>query len=242
MRQKNCKLIGILACLVFFCICSLVAISAFAQKEDCLDSLRIYEKSDAASLDAQTRAAALDYYFCQACADNNMDQCRYLGLDEYKRCPYNFKLIQKFFLLLALNHSVNADVIRGCLDSGFGPNQKWCKDFVSAFVNKDVTFCNQPLGRMKKTDCAAVINLNEDDEVAPFYKDIILYLKAINSYDLNFCKKMSDKYFRTSCMVNLSNDKNICKKSASFEYLKNKYCKEKKEGKKNEKTNTQKNK
>lgn len=165
------------------------------------------------------------YYMCRAISSQDRQKCN--NLDSYwsKQCWDEFRNIT-FFIKLVSNPSITPNLLIEC-NSILGSDEAKCRNYIQAFVNKDISFCEGD-----KTLCIPMVNLDETSMQDSRMKTYILMLKAYKYSSINWCERIQDSAGYTGyaskeiCKFLVTRKKGICEQCPGLENFKASYCSE----------------
>lgn len=162
------------------------------------------------------------YYWCRGILDDQVISKNPKSMEFEQMDGYLYKRFNSYKLLtlaLVSEHAFSPRLIKYCDKDLFSLDG--CRSFIKAFWEKDTSYCKE------NEACKAVITLNANSPALTGGpdKDKVLYLSALNNFDIKKCGQIKDKLLARTCKAYLNGDGKICEGYEDFAKFKKTYCK-----------------
>ncbi|MCX5711915.1 MAG: hypothetical protein NTY47_02445 [Candidatus Omnitrophica bacterium] len=198
-------------------------VQKYSSYQECIAGFSLADL-DYGSMAANDRIAVNDCAYCQAVLHNDIKDCNKLQGEGKITCSENFNMLQGFFLkiLSSDQQTASMDMILSGVKAKFG-NAKECKQFIDTILSKDVKRCAAS-NPAKASQCAALIELNENLAKDKMLADIIIYAKALKNLDAGTCNYIKDSALRTACKANLDGEEKTCINESGYAGVRENFC------------------
>lgn len=137
----------------------------------------------------ETAYLFVDYYIYRAIVENDLNECNKLPSNEKDRCQIVAEEYVRWRKLL-LGIKVTTDLENR---SDLSQDDRLLRDgFISAFIAKNVHFCDSITSKSKQEKCRAFIELDDKLVENPRDRMRIYFMKAIRNSNANLCNKIAD--------------------------------------------------
>ena len=177
-----------------------------------------------------------DYFICQAATTSNPDECYALSYVNYstiaETCYKKYEIAVGFYGRLVKDGYIEAAYCNKIFGDYGIKTEKNCSDFCEAILTKKEKYCEDMIVGVKQTKesdfslkfCKAIIGRKKEFCPDNNCKQIILYLRAIESNSIQMCKQISDVCLRGFCEGLISKDGTACKQYPGYRKFVNIYC------------------